>query len=436
MKTIIDELIQADGSSKFILKVRYPNGNRRRLLFKGPNAKRDAEREAASLHTQLKVGGSIWASLTQRQQAEMLFVFKEARDLGVSMFDLLECYKEHNGDAKKKATLVPLRQMIQETIDTARAKNYVPRYIELLGSTLTSFADGRESLPVQHVTFADIEKWLANQKGVWRPGAPRTAAAPSTISGLRGRLSAMFTEAVRRDYIYADANPMRKVIKPKIAPKPPEFLTVPHVHDLLWVCRQTASKFLPYLVLGVFAGIRPEELAKLHWNHIDLDRGEILIDENVVVGRGNRHRRIIEMKEKGEIRPEFQALYAWLHLCPTRTGYIVPVDGDRKTGRVMRQIKQWVERYRKRISVRAGVKLGQDILRKTACTYLMLRLQNEHKVAMILGNSPRVIFTHYRGLGRREQADAFLNLTPDNVKNDPLTLGVGGQGKTAGKIIL
>lgn len=428
MKATI-RLIDGEKCSKFVLDYRAPNGKRQRRTF---DTRAEVDAAYADLQAQEALGGAVWLNLGARGRAEVLLAVKECQELGVSVRDLLDFWKKsrnsfHNGQP------VTIKQLVIETIQTAKTTNCRQRYIDSLNQVLFKFAEGREQLAISAVSLGDIELWLASQKG--RRGGK---ASPSSLVGYRARLCAMYAEAVRRRYIMPDENPMTRVLVPKVDNGIPPFLKPKEAHDLLWVCRVTDLRFLPYLVLGMFAGIRPEELEKLHWRSIDLDRQTITIEELV---SKTRQRRIIEIKD-------VPGLKEWLDECLRNSaidtmGHIVPLDGDRRDQLVLEQVSRWVRRHRRKIYERAGVKPEQDILRKTAATYLMVQHENENKVSLILGNSPKILFKHYRGLVRREDNEAFWRNTPANVKTDPIALPKGGKlpgdgeyGKTKpGKLI-
>jgi hypothetical protein len=67
---------------------------------------------------------------------------------------------------------------------------------------------------------------------------------------------------------------------------------------------------------------------------------------------------------------------------------------------------------------------------------MMMVLDNENLVARVMGNSPKIIHTHYRGGVRREEVEQFIELSPDNVPNTPIELPKGGTGRRKpGKLI-
>lgn len=421
MKTHILPIIDR-GKQKFVLDIRHPGGKRQRHIHP---TRKSAEIEQESLKTQIAISGEVWTSLNAREQSEVLFAVHEAQNMGASVREVVEFYKAHRS---KNHRAVPLLQVVNETIQAARNKQCRPRYVDALHKFLNRFARGREQMPITRVGLSEVENWLGAQTG--RDGK----AAPATIMGLRSKLCALFAEAVRQRYIEEFDNPMRRVICPKLNHGTPAFFRPKEAHDLLLVCRQTDKEFLAWLTLGLFAGVRPEELERMTWDQIDFARGEVKISDEV---SKVRRRRIVVMKDCGPLKEWLEE--AWVSMLSEDHKdfpYIVPVDGDRNDPKVMQQIRQMVKRHRARLCERAGITWKSDVLRKSACTYLVDLHQSADKVALILGNSPQVIHEHYRSLAQQHEIAEFWNLTPANVKNDLITLPPGGYGKTkTGKLI-
>ncbi len=63
------------------------------------------------------------------------------------------------------------------------------------------------------------------------------------------------------------------------------------------------------------------------------------------------------------------------------------------------------------------MKLGRvHALRHSFISYRVAKIKNVNEVAMEAGNSPDMIFKHYRELVTEKEADAWFGVTPDAVK--------------------
>lgn len=442
MKSHIREFT-VKGTTKFELSINHPAvggvRKRERLWF---NTRKEAETAQESVELQYAQGGVIWGRLKPHEQADIMVCMEELRQLGTTVRGATEFYKANSGSTKHRT--MTLIEMVNLTIQTKTTSRRRTRYVNQLKYTLERFARGRQQMPLSQVTPAMITDFLASQKG--RGGG---MASGDTILGVITRLRTMFSLACKGNtYLEAGANPMIHVELPYIDSKVPVILTPEDAGKLLWVCRVTDRQFLPYLVLGLFGGIRPEELEKLRWRDIHLDDGEIVIEEGV---SKTRSRRCFDITF--DQKQPIVTLKEWLYQCmltvlnehdpltvPDRYIFECEVEGNRlgqskEAEKVLRNVRQCIRRHRKSLCKRAGVKWHQDILRKTCASVWMAKYENETKVAAMLGNSPKIIHKHYRGLLRRKDADKFETLTPANVRNDPIELPKGGAGKKAGVLI-
>jgi integrase len=122
-------------------------------------------------------------------------------------------------------------------------------------------------------------------------------------------VSVLFSFALKRKYVLK--NPVKDVENPTVKPTKPGILTVSEVQALL---EAATPEFLPAIVLGLFAGLRPEsEVWRLKWEDIDMD--ERLID--VAHSKNTAGHRYVRIEDN---------LAEWLLPGETRrhTGFLEP----------------------------------------------------------------------------------------------------------------
>jgi integrase len=139
----------------------------------------------------------------------------------------------------------------------------------------------------------------------------------------------------------------------------------------------------PYLVLSLYAGIRPDELLRLTWSNVDLAAGLVRVDGKT------RRQRIVPLEP---------IALALLRAHPLRSG---PVSPSYFT------IRRWKRGARAILGVSAWPK---DILRHTAASFLLARYQDTAKVSFWLGNSPAILMRHYYAPVSAEDCSAFWNV--------------------------
>jgi integrase len=240
---------------------------------------------------------------------------------------------------------------IEAVLEAKRTANRTPRYIKSLGYYLRQFAAGREERPLADFTVEDVESWLKRYPGQY-----------SRQTWLN-RLSTLFAFAVRRGYV--SANPCDRLDRVTIDQTPPVILTPGQSRDLL---AHAPAIMRPYIVLGMFAGIRPEEIERMDWAHIDLAAATARVEGKT------RRRRLVPLHPRA---------VAELGKHPLRSGPVAPspaiIARWRRTARAALGLAHW----------------PQDLLRHTAASYLLALHGDAGKVATMLGNSSGVLLTHY-----------------------------------------
>src|SRR6185369_7527856 len=153
--------------------------------------------------------------------------------------------------------------------------------------------------------------------------------------------------------------------------------------------------------------IRPDELARLSWDQIDLREMHVMITASVAKKRG---RRIVDIpenclawlrshaKKKTPIkganwRNDFDALKAMI-------GFGSPTEVEKKSNHP-RKLAPW----------------PQDVLRHTGISCHYRLNEDEAKTASWAGNSPDMVHAHYRALVSAKDAKAFFEIRPQGQTN-------------------
>ncbi len=265
----------------------------------------------------------------------------------------------------------PVSSVIEELLKAKRTANRRAKYIKSLDLYLRQFARGRESVPISAFSVCELEAWFAARN-----------EASSTRSSNAGRLSALFSYAQRRGYI--TDNPVRRMERITIERKVPMILTPAQSREALHFTRRHFPRFLPWLTLALFAGVRPEELDKLGWSAVSLAEKIIMVDSTVSKVRRRR------------VTPLMPAAIEWLRF---GGDFPLPLSSRR--------------RYIRRIRDRLGFEdWPQDVLRHTAASYMLATNPDAPKVAMWLGNSPRILLRDYQQLVSTAAAEEFWGIRP------------------------
>jgi integrase len=271
---------------------------------------------------------------------------------------------------RQSVTQKPVAAVIAECIASKESGNRRDIYVQNFGISLKKFGVGRESRSISEITSQEVSDWL-NGNG-W---------AVETRRGYLSRLKTLFSFAVKRGY--SASNPALGVDRPSSELGPPQILSIDDCKVLLRTCRKEDEDLVPYCVLGLFAGIRPDEIKRLTKEQIR--DGWVRIEASKAK---TRKRRLVELLPPAD---------EWLAL--TKGEFRIP--------------KNFAKRWRK-VRDASGVKWSHDVMRHSFCSYA-LPIYGAAKVSLMAGNSEDILFRHYRELVPKSEAERFWKLTPTFV---------------------
>ena len=305
------------------------------------------------------------AALTDAQRLEAFECFGKLDPRGASMRAAVDHYLAHLERAAKSANV---RDLVADFLVFKRQDDMSQRYLNDLKSKLGRFVAAFGDKLVCDISPQDLDSWLR--------GLEMTAASRDSY---RRNLGVMFESARRRGY--CALNPAAEIRFTKRLTGEVTILAPKQVSRILETC---GREMVPYIALCAFAGLRPTEAASLDWSDIHLDTGEIEVKARHAKTR--RHRLI----------PIPDNLRTWL------------VVYQRESGRVFFSRRKFRETYRA-----AGfAKWPLDVLRHSFGTYRLPLLKSAEALALEMGNSPDVIFRHYRRAMNESVAAAYFRITP------------------------
>lgn len=284
-----------------------------------------------------------------------------------------------------RASTVTLKHAMDETVKARASMGRRANYVRSLRQYLAMFIRGREHLPIAAVTIDDLEAWFSGRK-----------EAPVTRLSNAGRLGAMFSLAVRRGWI--DKSPVARLEKPIADQKPPRILTPDEARRALLFALEYGhhmpkkrGRWLAFLVLGLFVGIRPTERLKLSWECYRPEEGLFIVD---AAASKVRRRRVIHLEPEA---------VQWVDVAKP----MCRLEGYNFIG---------ARRFNRGLAQCLGMDgWPQDLIRHTAASYLLARHRNAGTVSGILGNSSSVLLRHYQELVTPRDCAAFWSLTPEKV---------------------
>jgi hypothetical protein len=189
---------------------------------------------------------------------------------GKTVQDAIAFYLEH---LQREEKSLPIADAIRELVMIRKNSGKSPRYCHDLELRLGRFQRAFGIRATAGITAKELDEWLV--------GLP---VAPGTRNTFRRDLRTLFSFCVKRGY--AVKNPAAATELAKQMDQPPGILSISEATRLLKHC---TADMLPYVAIGLFAGLRSSELAKLDWSEVDFDSG--LIEVKAHKAKTSRHAR-------------------------------------------------------------------------------------------------------------------------------------------------
>lgn len=187
-------------------------------------------------------------------------------------------------------------------------------------------------------------------------------------------------------------NPVSPVARPKIPPRRPGVFAPEEVQAVMDAAVCMAPELVPFFALCFFAGIRPETVQRLGWEHIEKSRVFIPLELNKT-----------PYDYEVPMRPN---LAAWLNLTPP----------EKRKGTI------WAAGVRKhivgKVRRKSGVRWIPDGPRHTFGSCVCALEGTEKAVEQMGHRSPTMLYRHYRKLIGKEQAQALFEIFPGNLLDE------------------
>ncbi len=268
---------------------------------------------------------------------------------------------------------VGIEAAVAELVASRRAAGRNEEYCRGMMLRLGRFGSDHKEIKVSSIDAKSLDQWLV-----------ALPVAPGTRNTFRRDLRTLFSFCEKRGY--CTGNEAAKTEQATDIDKPAGIVTPSQAAALLANC---GDELLPYVSIGMFAGLRRSELQKLDWAEVDLESGHI---EVTAAKSKTARRRLVPIAEN---------LAAWIRPLAQIAGPVTTV-GLRKRFEALRH--------------RAGLKdWPNNALRHSFGSYRLAVCHDAARVSLEMGNSPAMVFAHYRELVKPKDAARFWSLAPSDA---------------------
>jgi hypothetical protein len=282
------------------------------------------------------------------------------------------------------------------------ACRYFKKHVEtglpdvMVEEAVAKFAEAKKAEGVSGLYLRDIRRYLGRFKDHFNCNITTIGsddlrgylngfkAGPVTKNNHRRLLVALFNFAKSEGWLHVDQKTAAERLGAyKVKEREVEIFTPAKVARLL---AHAEERFLPWIVLIAFGGVRNEELKKgLRWESINFDRGYLLVSAHIA--KTNRKRKI-DLPENA---------LEWLRPYRARQGAIFDHDYRYPLARACKA---------------ARVTYKRNALRHSFGSYRMEILKNAGHVALEMGNSAAIVMRYYFDIVEASAAKAYWDIRP------------------------
>ena len=382
----------------------YIAGKRKKLNFSDiQKARREASAKAAQLargdieatqlngKDRLTYGRALDAVKTLGTPLDAVAnEYAEARKIlkGYSLIESARFYMKHHGEGTVGKLIQDAFQDFKKAkLDANRSDVYLRDISYRVGKFAKAF-----NLEVRQLTPQDVVEWLSNLK-----------LSPRSFNNFRLTLQTFFKFCQSRRWLSKEVELLAEVERRSGVKKEIEIFTSAELADILSVA---PARLATCIAIQAFAGIRTAELFRLTWSDVERRKGHIEISADKAK---TASRRLI---------PITKNLEAWLKTAGRDHVKIWPVTqseyyaGLSEAARLAHEAKIKSSGVVPKSKKSEKVAWKKNALRHSFISYRIAESKDVAAVALEAGNSPKMIFEHYRELVTPKEAEDWFGVFP------------------------
>lgn len=363
------------GKVSFQVDLGFIEGKRKRVNFA---TKIEAQTFAEQSRIARANEGLAAFALPQHVRLDAAKAHQKLAPHNVTILEAAKYYEDHVLAYK---TAPPIKEIVQQYLTDCKNRNLRHRTITDLEDRLNTFSDDFGDSRLSEITLDELKEWINDDEWGMR-----------TRINYLTKLSQLYGYALRRPVKWVDTNLTELIDRPAVEETKPEIFTVEQAKGLL----DNAHKFglLPYIALGLFAGLRSAEMCRLDSKDIIFENKIIKIGADVAKKRAQRN---VDMHP---------VLMAWLEPCKEtlkKGGPIVDASA--------------LQRHRMLLLQMIGLELWPaNGLRHSFASYHLAQFNNSDSTAYQMGHrSTELVHRYYKALVLKSEAEKFWGILPEST---------------------
>jgi integrase len=282
------------------------------------------------------------------------------------LVEAAEFYLKHHPVGAER---IALSEMARRFVDSRKRRGLSGFYVSACQRSLNEFSKEFGMTSTELPPAADVVNWLE-----------RKFDNPVSRNTHLNTLKTFAVWAKKNQFV-----PFNTLIGIEPWKKPATEVEIYTVDEMRAILTALPKSLIPAAAIAAFAGLRNSEVGKLDWKEINLERGFITV---AAAKAKNATRRLVAIQDN---------LRAWLKPYAQASGEVAPYGRCHLTD-TMRE---------------RGLPCKRNALRHSYISYRLALMPDAPRVALECGNSPEMIFQHYRELVTPDDAKAWFEIMPN-----------------------
>ena len=335
--------------------------------------------------------GHDFFGLSPQERQEVGAVLPLLRKHGISIGEAVRFAVKHlQPEGRTKAVREVVAELLASKAQRHERGDLRARSYADFQQRAEKFASGFEGRIASEVTASEIKQWLNGMEN-----GPRSNRNYLAVIG------EIFKLAAQRRYVaFSPLESLTDIDRKELCggnseAKEPSILTPAEAVKLLNAAHEHPElELLGAVTLGLFCGLRTEELKRLDWEQVKVDEESPVVTIGAKIAKKRRIRHI-------EIPAN---AVQWLSLVTKRTGPITHSNS----------YNDHQQRFRKLLKFAKFKKWEANAMRHSFGSYHYALYGNPLETSRLLGHkaSDQVLFDHYRALATKSQAETYFAVKP------------------------
>jgi len=391
------------GSHLVVVPAKLTGTIRKRRQFKS----KDLAKEWAEIQFQgQKQQGEDFFRATKDERRQFVECVPKLREKGIELREAVDFAIKHLKPVGGKKTVGEVvDELLKSKLLRFERGDLRKTSIDDFRIRARRFSEVFEKVPIIELQVEQIKDWLLGLGG-----------GPRTTQNYLSFATEIMNHAVQSRYLvkspldYLTTNERKELCGNGAGKKEPSILTVEEARRLIQTAYENPKlNLLPAVVLGLFCGIRTEEIKRLDWSQVKDHESQPIVTISSSIAKKRRIRHV-DIPENARL---------WLSTSLDRNGTVTFSSINNDYQRRFRTLLKLAGFGRKDDEGVWRSRWDANAMRHSFGSYHFALFGDSLETSRQLGHkaSDQVLFDHYRALATKEQAERYFAIKPEKVES-------------------